>query len=124
MASNSALPCSWSSDSACGVEAPAACSAFSPEDEDLGFSTFVVLGLAGAFGLITEGVRLGGLLTSVLSCTLLAELAVGLIIRARKLSSGPLEAVPGLLSVLLGTLDVDASDDRAAGFADAAGARA
>lgn len=124
MASNSALPCSWPLDTACGVEAPAACSALSPEDEDLGFSTFVVLGLVEAFGLITEGVRLGGLLTSVLSCTLLAELAVGLIIRARKLSSGPLEALLGLLSVFLGTLDVDASDDRAAGFAEAAGARA
>lgn len=79
--------------------------------------------LVGAFGLITEGVRFGGLLTSVLSCTLLAELAVGLIIRARKLSSGPLGALAGLLSVFLGTLAVDASDDRAAGFVVAAGAR-
>lgn len=117
MASSPALPCSWSPDAACGVEAPAACSSFD-------FSTFVVLGLTEVFGLATEGVRLGGLLTSVLSCTLLAELAVGLIIRARKLSSDPLEAAAGLLSAFLGTLVVDASDDRAVGFAAGAGARA
>lgn len=90
----------------------------------MGFSNFVVRGLTEAFDLITEGVRLGGLLTSVLSCTLLAELAVGLIIRARKPSSGPLEAAAGLLSAFLGALEVDAADGRAAGFVVGAGARA
>lgn len=50
----------------------------------------------GALGFIpvnldlrSEGVLRGGLLTSVFSCTLFAELAVGRIMRARKLSSEP-----------------------------------
>lgn len=84
-----------------------------------------LFGLAGgAFDRMTEGVRLGGLLTSVLSCTLLAELAVGLIMRARNPSAGAFVGAAGLLSVFLGAAVADVNEDRAAGFAvAAAGAR-
>lgn len=91
--------------------------------DDLVFSAFPVLALGAIFDLITEGVRLGGLLASVFSWALLAELAVGLIMRARKLSSVPFEEMAGLLSVFLGGFEVEAIDDLAVGFAAAAGAR-
>jgi hypothetical protein len=99
-----------SPDAACRVEAPSVCpvAAFSPlVDLALVFRT-------------NDGVLFGELFTSDLSCVLLAELAVGLIIRARKPSSEPLEDVTGLLSAFLVPLGIDVPDDRAAGFAAAA----
>lgn len=60
-------------------------------------SDAVIFSNLGVFGLVMpaldfsrEGVLLGGLLTSTLSCVLLAELAVGRIMRARKPSSAAL----------------------------------
>lgn len=53
-------------------------------------SSFAILGFVLSSDLITDGLRRGGLFTSDFSCVLFAELAVGRIMRARKLSSGAL----------------------------------
>lgn len=77
---------------ACGVDTPAVAPSFfaapsvlvsvsAVEGLDV-FSLFSNLGAVGGF------VLLGGLLASTLSWALMAELAVGRIMRARKLSSG------------------------------------
>ena len=101
VASRSALlAASSAAGSVWGVEEPAAASSTLPSVAVADAAPFVLCSVfsnLGVFGLVValdfsrEGVLFGGLLTSAgLSCALLAELAVGRIMRARKLSSGAL----------------------------------